>query len=357
MNNRTAAAFEDFGAVPVEIDFYLDSYPGPAWEVRPLRYRAGWLMVSRATMETSFSMWTAPLVACVDDSGEALSSWLSSKLFDMRCSVPRELRELPPEELENASDALYWDFLGTCDLKHLAMLAQAEESAATEIALLESRADSILAEADYHVASLRSWLRRADPLDRRRQAAVDRIALIERKQAESALWLRDRIATLRERAASEEAEILASIRQTGEVEHLYTVHWVARHTRDRRESVSHLPAWHYEQNIQIAPGHFNRTANPYARLRWRGAGSDDSFGDRLSGRVAVEAREKGILDKIASAGVQRVTSRQEPVEWDNKIDAKRAYPPAGRRTLSAAERARRQQVWNKRKNALNVKET
>ena len=343
MNNWTAAAFEDFGTVPVEVDVYLDTYYGPAWEVSSLRYRSGWLMVSRASMETHLSEWTSSLVACVDDDGEQISPWLASKFFDMRCSLPRELSETPPVELEIASDALYWDFLGTCDLKHLAMLEEAETTASREIARLEARGETILEQSEAYLASLRAWMRRTALDDPRRKLALQRIALIEDKQRESEIWIRERAARVRNRLETYEAGILDLLLEHGEVEHFYTVHWSARHSRDRREDVSKLPAWRYEQNIGFAPGHFERSVLANLRFRWRGPNAADTLGSRKSERISAEAREGEITKALAEAAEAAARRRRAVTVRPTPVEKRASETTRERARLTKQERQARQQ--------------
>ncbi len=275
-------AFDDFGGVPVEIEFYLDTFSGASWEASPLRYRSGWLMVSCASLETAVSSFSAPLVACIDDDGEPVSQWLSSKLFDMRCSLPREQCDPPPEELSALSEMLYWDFLGSCDLKHLAILEEGEQASEKEIARLEMRARSVLAQADAYVSGLRAWLRRVDSGDPRRGDAERQIDLVEQKQLSAAQWLRARIETIRSHLQQVETDIMDAIVEHGSVEHFYTVHWVVRYSRDRREDVSRIPAWRYEQNITTGKGHpmASQRWSDYQRVHWRNGNAADSIGEK-----------------------------------------------------------------------------
>ena len=65
MEFELPAAFDDFGALPVALDFYLDSYDGDPRILLPLRGRSGWLSVAEARMSTPVSDRTSLIVAAV----------------------------------------------------------------------------------------------------------------------------------------------------------------------------------------------------------------------------------------------------------------------------------------------------
>jgi hypothetical protein len=332
------ASLGEFGCTPVALDFSLDSYSGPGWEVGELRHRSGWLTVSRAAMETPISAWSAPLVACVNDHGETISAWLAAKLFDMRCSLPRAAEDIPPVELDWVTDALYWDFLGTCDLKHLAMLEEHEADAARRVERLEARAARVMGQVERHVAGLRGMIRRGELGAEAQHSTTEHIALIERKQDEAERWLRDRIVEIRQRQETFEEDVFASLQNHGEMEQLYTVHWTTRRLRDRGGDLGRFPAWTYEQKLGIAPGEFARSVDAYRRLRWRGADTTDARRSDAPLKISFEQREADAL----SALTRQVVAFRKPKTPEPEMASDGPAPKARMTKREREERLRRQ---------------
>ncbi|MER9022416.1 hypothetical protein NKI01_07565 [Mesorhizobium sp. M0815] len=317
-------------------------------------------MVSRATLETPFCSWSAPLVACVNEQGEPIPPWLASKFFEMRCSTPSEVFDLPPNELEIASDALYWDFLGTCDLKHLAMLEEKEADTEKAIARLVMRGNEMLAQTDSYIADLRRRLRIANSDPERRIAVDEQISLIERKQGEAVRWLREKIKSVRDSAADFEAGIMESLTCYGEVEHLYTVRWTARHVRDRKEvAPKTLPAF-LTPDPHIAPVYVGRTVEPFRRIRWR-RGAPTGPGISVEATVEVALYSKSIVPPHLLGGAPgQVSAEVRGMKGDTaKVKQTRAPRQARRPTkkqLSAEFREKRR-IWEERKKKFNGQKT
>ncbi len=263
------------GSLPFAVDVFLNTYEGPSWVRQKLRGRSGWMQISRARMETPISIWRSTLIAARTDQGELLGAQVSSAFLAMRSSGPQELDEVPPPELDTQSEMLFWDFLGRCDLRHLAMLREAEAEADERIASEQARGEQVLAEADGYIANLRRQRRALDVADERRTRLAETIGFFEEKQAAAAQWLVQRLARFRDHVMTVEAEVMAALENHGEVEELYTVRWTARHPFDRVYSRERPDSFFLGPN---PPRRRNRTAE--ARLAWDRQYDDESDGDR-----------------------------------------------------------------------------
>lgn len=221
------------GALPFTVEAYIDTYHGPAWVRRQLRGRSGWLQVSRARLITDISDWSATIVAGMTDDGDRLGRMTANAFLAMRTSGPQTCFDNPPDELADFSEMLFWDFLGRCDLRHLEMLEGAEMELAASLAAEQSRGETVLGEAERYIADLRRQ-RRALQADQQQRAGIDdRIAMMEDKHTAASAWLVRHLALLREEGEAFEADVMAALENHGEVEDLYSVHWVARSQYDR----------------------------------------------------------------------------------------------------------------------------
>jgi len=225
------ATLTDFGALPVAIDFYLSSYPGPAREVRGLRHKQGWLMLAEVNLETLVSSHSRTIVACSDLDGNEISSWLGSKLLDMRCSLPAESHYLPPSELDDIADALYWDFLGSCDLENLKILQHLETETTGKIDKLEERHQDLSSRAYQFISRLQRDRRKPDcDLETKRKINA-KIDTIEDHLDRYEEWLLKQTQQIRSSAYELEQDILDSLKMEGTLRPLYTVQWRARTSR------------------------------------------------------------------------------------------------------------------------------
>lgn len=221
------------GALPFAVDAYIDTYHGPAWVRRQLRGRSGWLQVSQARLCTDISDWSATIVAGITDDGVRLGRMAANAFLAMRTSGPQPCVDDPPDELADFSEMLFWDFLGRCDLRHLEMLEEAEMELATRLAAEQSRGETVLREAERYIAELRRH-RRSPEANQQQWADIEgRITFMEDKLAAASAWLVRHLARLREEGEAFEADVMAALENHGEVEELYTVHWVARSQYDR----------------------------------------------------------------------------------------------------------------------------
>jgi len=162
----------DVGLCPVEVDIFLNAYDGPRWEIAPFRHRAGWLIVSEARMMMPFAVHSRFLVAAVSDHGETYPPGIAARILDIPTSLPRDAECDPPEELEDAMDALYWDFLGTTDLENLRYLQDAEAQATAKIHAFEAECVALEAKIWARVRALRAE-RRRDGLDDGQRDEID----------------------------------------------------------------------------------------------------------------------------------------------------------------------------------------
>jgi hypothetical protein len=220
------------GALPFTVEAYVDTYHGPAWVKRQLRGRSGWLQVSRARLTTDISDWSATIVAGITEDGDRLGKMTANAFLAMRTSEPQTCFDDPPTELADFSEMLFWDFLGRCDIRHLDMLAEVEVELAARLDAEQMRGEHVLGDAERFIAELQR--RRRAPGSGEDRGAIDaRISLMEDKHVAASAWLVRHLARLRDAGDAFEADVMAALENHGEVEDLYTVHWVARSQHDR----------------------------------------------------------------------------------------------------------------------------
>lgn len=234
MHSWTGFRPPEFGTYPVELEFSLDSYVGPAWVVPALLNRSGWLSVAEVEMETEFDRTTAVIAACINDEGEVQGQWVAEALFSMRCSLPREAMTEPPDDLELALDALYWDFLGGCDLHHLRQLEENEASARGTIARLELRRREVYEKVEAALSGLYARRRREHDNPDFRRAIDAKIAEIEEKQSETERWHQQQLTRVSSGLDDFERQAFAALKNHGRMTPLYTLRWGTHHTKVKR---------------------------------------------------------------------------------------------------------------------------
>ena len=218
----------EFGAVPVQVDFWVDSLGLPYRFRRHFYRREGWLQAVRCKLDTIVSSHEKTVLAACNEQGEIISEWYASRLLDMECGIPKEVYFEPPPELDDISDALYWDFLGTCDLQNLRMLRDLENGTEQKLEELSSRADEIFEDAEGYVSSLRRKMRSPDCAPENRRQYRDDIDLVENKLTTAMRWVRSQMDDIRSVSARTERDILDSLTVHGEKEALFTIHWRTR---------------------------------------------------------------------------------------------------------------------------------
>lgn len=223
----------EFGVYPVELHFSLDSHVGPGWVVPALLNRSGWLSVAEVEMETDFDHTCAVVAACINDEGEVLGKWVAEALFSMQCALPMEVVTEPPDDLGHALDALYWDFLGGCDVSHLRALEDREQQTASSIARLELRRQEVYAKVEDFLSSLYARRRREWDRPDIRRAIDEKIEEIENKQSAADTWHRSQLSTFHDELEEFETQVMASLQNHGRVRPLYTVYWQTRYSKVR----------------------------------------------------------------------------------------------------------------------------
>lgn len=233
MGNWAGYRSPEFGVYPVELHFSLDSHVGPGWVVPALFNRSGWLAVAEVEMETEFDQTRAVIAACINDEGEVLGQWVAEALFSMQCSLPEEVVVEPPDDLADALDALYWDFLGRCDLSHLRALEDKERQISSSIARLELRRREVYEKVETFLSGL--YARRRREVDRPdlRRLIDAKIAEIDSKQAEAEAWHRQQLQAFHSEMETFDKQVLASLQNHGSLRPLYTVYWQTRHSKIR----------------------------------------------------------------------------------------------------------------------------
>lgn len=218
----------EFGAVPVQVDFWVDSLGLPYRFRRFFYRREGWLQAVRCSLDTFVSSHEKIILAACNEQGEIISEWYASRLLEMECGLPDEAHFLPPPELDDISDALYWDFLGTCDLQNLRMLRDLESATGKKLKELSSRADKIFEDTETYVSTIRRKMRSPDCSSEDRRQYRFEIDLVENKLTSAMKWVRSHMNDIRSTSARTEQDILDSLIVHGEKETLFTVHWRTR---------------------------------------------------------------------------------------------------------------------------------
>ena len=186
------------------------------------------MQVAEATLETPLSS-TKQFIACYcDDHGRAIQTWLGDRIFDMRASVPTYMHQDPPEELADLMDALYWDFLGRCDMKSLRALEQAERKLDQDIHAIEDEADLGLREVNAFIFNLRRERRAPDCSSERRAAIRKRIGDMEAMRPSLLKALGASVQSLRDNHDQFEVDIYEGLSCHGRIYVLYTVRWTLR---------------------------------------------------------------------------------------------------------------------------------
>lgn len=233
MRSWAGYRLSEFGVYPVELHFSLDSHVGPAWVVPALLNRSGWLAVAEVEMETDFDHTRAVIAACVNDEGEVLGKWVAEALFSMQCALPMEVVTEPPDDLGDALDALYWDFLGRCDVSHLRALEDREQQTASSIARLELRRQEVYAKVEDFLSNLYARRRREWDRPDIRRAIDEKIEEIESKQSAADTWHRSQLTAFHTELEEFETQVLASLQNHGRVRPLYTVYWQTQYSKLR----------------------------------------------------------------------------------------------------------------------------
>jgi len=223
----------DIGEFPIELDLILDGYPGPWREIQSLRHRSGWLMVSEARMVMPFGTWRRQLCAGVTDHEEVLSPWLAGKLLTLPVTSMRDAEHMPPDALDEIMDALYWDFLGSSDLKNLRYLEEEADRQSDVLKGFEARCLALIEKIELRIRDHRRELRQGVD-DVRRAEIQARLTRLSAMTDELTRALRQKADTIRAETDALENLVLSGLTDFGEVEHRFTVRWRARTLRTGR---------------------------------------------------------------------------------------------------------------------------
>lgn len=295
----------EFGVYPVELQFWLDSHVGPSWVLPALINRSGWLSVAEVEMETEFDRTRAVIAACINDEGAVLGQWVVEALFSMQSSLPKEVTIEPPEELEDALDALYWDFLGRCDIDHLKALEEEERRISEAIVRLERRRRDVYEQVEVFLSSLYARRRRERGNDELCKMLDSKIKEVETKQAEAEIWYRDRLLELQTELANFETLVLASLQNHGSMRPLYTVYWQTHHSKVRTVAYAGfemrfgLPA-PQTLNASPSPTHINVTEERKRRIDQKRK-EFDYYYESLKERMKIHAALDNSVRKIADS--------------------------------------------------------
>lgn len=216
------------GVFPFELDLFLADYDGPAWAVAPFRHRSGWLMLSEARLETAFGEHRRLLTAAVSDHGEVYYPHVAARLLDMPASRPRDAASYPPEALDAAMDAAYWDFLGTVDLMSLRQLAEAQEDQESRLAAFERECAALEAKIGARQRLLRQERRSASLMPETQLEIEARLRRLDDMLDELRIGLRAKARAMRAETEALEEDVLAGLTDYGDVLPLAVLRWCAR---------------------------------------------------------------------------------------------------------------------------------
>lgn len=218
----------DFGAVPIQLDFYVDSLALPYRYKRSFYRKEGWVLAARCCLDTYVGHHETIVYAACSEQGRILSRWWTARLLEMECGYPKEAYFDPPPELFDIADMLYWDFLGSCDVANLSFLEQEELETERKLAALEKNANAALTDADRYISSLARQRRNPDTDAKRRKELTREIDLVNEKIQSATSWIRSQIKSIRKNAEETEQNVLDSLSLHGEMETLYIFHWRTR---------------------------------------------------------------------------------------------------------------------------------
>ncbi|PZU92794.1 MAG: hypothetical protein DI527_09035 [Chelatococcus sp.] len=224
---RAGTSFEEFGAAPIALDFYLDAFDGPTWAIKPFQQRSGWLMVVEARFPMPFIIWKRTLIACITDHGEVFSAVMANVVFSMPTSLPRVLEDYTPDALDEVMGDLYRSFLKRTEQDNLDHLGEAQERTQVRVSMFESECRALENQIAQAIRGLRTARRQGD-VSRETQQEID--AKLKRFSAMADTLgpiMRDRIRDMRSADDMLESAVMASFGRPGTLEHRYTVRWRA----------------------------------------------------------------------------------------------------------------------------------
>ncbi len=351
----------EFGVYPVELHFSLDSHVGPGWVVPALLNRSGWLSVAEVEMETDFDHTCAVVAACINDEGEVLGKWVAEALFSMQCALPMEVVTEPPDDLGHALDALYWDFLGGCDVSHLRALEDREQQTASSIARLELRRQEVYAKVEDFLSDLYARRRREWDRPDIRRAIDEKIEEIENKQSAADTWHRSQLSTFHDELEEFETQVLASLQNHGRVRPLYTVYWQTRYSKVRTAAntgfelrYGHPSQKRFTKDLRSLENSARRHkvhqldrkrkefADYYEELN---KAVEDAAARRLTARIAAEERKKHsepLMSREEWAELFKTTDFSDLAEKSRLWEARYARTAAANKTGASNRQATRQ---------------
>ncbi len=339
----------EFGVYPVELHFSLDSHVGPAWVVPAMFNRSGWLSVAEVDMKTEFDRTRAVIAACVNDEGEVLGQWVVEALFSMQSSLPQEVGVEPPDDLADALDAIYWDFLGRCDIAHLKTLEEEERRISSAIARLELRRREVYEKVETFLSGLYARRRRERGNDELCRMIDAKIEEVETKQAEAEIWHRDRLQELQVELETFESQVLASLQNHGNLRPLYTVYWKAQHSKVRTlantgfEMRFGLPTPPKRLSV-AATAEIDAKVERMVRIARKRQEFEDYYAaleEKTQGHASQGQSVRKIADALSTPKAKKPTPHVAPLEDLSVVD----IPPVRARPGNQAEVAEMSRRW------------
>lgn len=185
-------------------------------------------MAARCSLDTYVGSYEETVVIACNGQGIAYSRFLTKTLLSLETSYPNECHFDPPPELLDCADALYWDFLGRCDLSALKALRLAESETDEKLNNLQERVDRLSGQTHWVIAHLRRRLRMETLTSDERISLKSRIAKLQEGMERTAYQTMEQSRELRAQLESLTNDTLDSITIDGEMEVLWTVHWRTR---------------------------------------------------------------------------------------------------------------------------------
>lgn len=356
----------DLGIAPVQIDLFLESYLGKRWHLRPLVHQTGWMLAAKYTLDTYVGSYEEIVVSACSDQGLPYSRFQTDIIEALESSFPRECHFDPPPELMDRADALFWDFLGRCDLEALQALEQAERENEHAIARLQFRADRIIPKAEAVIAANRRRLRLEVTDPSMRETVLQRNMALENGIRRSQEWLVKKIAKLHLQLETFTQDTFNSLSIMGDMEVLWIAHWRTR--TDRRMFDLKLPLQEdarHNPGIDVNSDTAERAAQVMNRdIAKQGKRAlaakkplrkDNTRTQPVAKREPGTAARTSIPNGLPLVGMSDKHPDFIPVSRAAKIYATGVEDTAKNTALSPEEIKRRREVWRARRAALKEK--
>ena len=217
----------DIASPPFQIEIHLDRADAPRWVIARLRHRQGWILAAQARLQTPFGLERRLLFSGLTEQGEVLPQAVITSILEMPVSNLGEAEIIPPAALARQMDALYWDFLGACDLESLRQLDAEEAAVASALEALRQRFLAFEAKIDETRNILSVERRHPDASNERKAVIARQRDRLDAMSGELEAGRQEKAAAIRQRIVGLEARVLKSLRDYGTVEPVWALRWSA----------------------------------------------------------------------------------------------------------------------------------